>query len=215
MKRVLSFAVLLALAVSAAEAPTARAAVPNRLYGTAMLNGQPAAVGTSIVALAGGKPCATVSVATLAASGTSYPYRMDVPDANADGACKPGAVLTFTIGGVTAAQTFTLDDTGAFQRLDLTAPGTPNVTAGAVRSVNLASGCTEVLSGFPDKTPAQEIALAVSPSTSVAAIWVADRLTGRYRGFNPNAVDFSDLQAVNRGDAMRVCVRTAATLTQP
>lgn len=215
MKRVLSFAVLLALAVSAAEAPTARAAVPNRLYGTAMLNGQPAAVGTSIVALAGGKPCATVSVATLAASGTSYPYRMDVPDANADGACKPGAVLTFTIGGVTAAQTFTLDDTGAFQRLDLTAPGTPNVPAGSARSVNLAPGCNQVSSTFPDNTPPQEIALAISPMTAVAAIWVADRSTGLFRGFNPNAVDLSDLRAVNRGDLIRACVREAATLTQP
>lgn len=210
---------LAALAVAvlvpfARHAAPARAQVPNRIFGTVTLNGQPAAVGTTIEALTAGKSCGTTTVRQTTVSGTSYPYQMDLPSTN-EPACKPGAVVTFTVGGATAGQTFTLTDVGDFARLDLTAPGTPNVPTTASNTVSLrAGGCTDVTSTFPNGTTPQTIAAAIAPASALNAIWRVDRATGMHRGFSPLAPFASDLQTVDRGDTLRICTTAAATLTQ-
>lgn len=197
----------------AVTASTVTAQVPNRLYGTVTLNGSAAPVGTVIVAQTAGKACGQTTVTATAVSGTTYPYVLDVPGGGAAAECKPGAVLTFTVGGQTAAQTFTLDDIASFQRLDLTAPGIPNVPV-TTRTVELAAGCTDVTSSFPDGTTAAAVAAAVSPAGALSAIWRYDAAAGAYRGFAPGSFA-SDLATVSRGDTLRICTSAAATLSAP
>ncbi len=208
-------AVLFGLARAAAPA---HAQIPNRLYGTVTLNGAPAPVGTPIVALTNGKTCASTTVQRLDVGGTSsaplYPYVLDVPAQGADPICKPGAVVTFTVGGVTAGQTFTLDDLATFNRIDLTAPGTPNVPS-QNQTVNLAAGCTDVTSTFPNGTTPATIAAAVSPASALAAIWRYDAASGHHQGYSPATDWASDLTSVAQGDKLRICTSAAATLTQP
>lgn len=194
------------------------AQVPNRLYGSVTLNGAPAPVGTTIVALAGGKSCGTTTVAALQVGGSAaspiYPYILDVPAPGSDPVCKPGAILTFTVGGLTAAQAFTLDDLASFQRLDLTAPGTPNVPA-TTTTVALAQGCTEVTSTFADGTPTATLVAAISPAGALDAIWRYDAAARLYRGYSPTGTIASDLATINRGDTLRICASAAASLTAP
>ncbi len=189
----------------------------NRIYGSATLNGASAPVGTTIVAVTeGSKVCATTTTTQLQANATarSYPYVMDIPSGPAAPECKPGAVITFAVGGLTAAQSFTIDEIGSFRLIDLTAPGTPNVPS-TTRTVTLTAGCTEVTSTFPDNTPAATVAAAVAPATALSAFWRADGTQGAFRGHGPLSAAASDLATVNRGDALRFCTTTAATLTQP
>jgi hypothetical protein len=209
-----AFAAALTLLVVSFTAQPAHAAVPNRLYGTVTLNGQPAPVGTTIVGLTGGKQCASATVSATAISGTSYPYIMNIPDGSADFDCKPGAVIVFTVGGVTAGQTVTLDDVGTFFRVDLTAPGTPNVPT-TTRTVNLPAGCSEVTSSFANATTPQTIAQAIAPADALVSIWRFDATAGAHRGYSPATAFASDLTAVNRNDALRICTTAPATLTQP
>jgi hypothetical protein len=194
---------------------TVQAAPPNRVYGTVTLNGAPAPVGTVIVALTGGKVCGTTTVTTTAVSGTTYPYVLNLPDPNAPLECKAGAVITFTVAGLPAGQTITLDDLGTFFRVDLVAPGTPNLPGAATRTVTLAPGCTDVVSAFPDGTSPQAVAAAVTPADALQAIWRYDAATGRYAGFSPAAPFASDLTSVNRTDTIRICTGAPATLTLP
>lgn len=120
-------AVVIAVLVAVGAARTAHAAPPNRVYGTVTLHGAPAPVGTTIVALTGGKVCGTTTVTATAVSGSSYPYVLNLPDPAAPLECKPGAVITFTVAGLPAGQRITLDDLGTFLRVDLIAPGIPAV----------------------------------------------------------------------------------------
>lgn len=200
-----------------------RAAVPNRLYGAVTLNGQPAAPGTPIVALTAGKTCASGQVVAPQPP-NNYAYILDVPDANAAQECKPGAVITFTVGGQTAGQTFTLSDIGDFARLDLVAPGTPNVPVtasataipiSATRTVNLGMGCSDVPSPFADSTKPETIAAAITPGTALDGIWRYDTPAQTYRAFNPNAPTISDLTTVNKNDPLRICMNAPATITVP
>lgn len=211
------------LAGAAALIPSLRSApvsaqVPNRVYGTVTLDGTAAPVGTPVqaqVAGAAGKICGAGSVSSLAVSGTSYPYQLDLPSGDAPQECKPGAIVIFLVGGKTAGQTFTLSDIGSFQRLDLIAPGTPNIPAGAIaRTVSLVAGCTDMTSGFPDGATPQTIAAAATPAV-VTAIWRFDATANVYQGWSPDVTFASNLTSVRRGDALKVCASAAATLNQP
>ena len=199
------------------QAGEVHAQLGNRVYGSVTLNGAPAPIGTTIVALTGGNQvCATTTVTQLQAnvSARTYPYVMDVPSGASAPECRPGAIITFTVGGVTAAQSFTIDDIGSFRLLDLTAPGTPNVPA-TTRAITLNAGCTDVTSTFPDNTPAATVAAAVTPSTALSAFWRFDAALNAFRGYGPASNVASDLTTVNRGDALRFCTGAAATLTLP
>jgi hypothetical protein len=194
------------------------AQVPNRVYGTVTLDGAAAPVGTPIQAQVAGLPgkiCGAASVGSLQVSGTSYPFQMDLPSGNPPEECKPGAVVIFLVGSKTAGQTFTLSDLGSFQRLDLTAPGTPNIPAGAIsRTVSLVAGCTDMTSGFPDGATPQAIAAAASPAV-VTAIWRFDSTANAYLGWSPDVSFASNLTSVRRGDALKVCASGTGTLNQP
>jgi hypothetical protein len=196
----------------------AAAQVPNRLYGTVTLDGAAAAPGTAIqaqVANAPGKICGSTTVRSLQVSGTAYPYLLDVPDGNAPEECKPGAVLIFLVGGKTAGQTFTLSDLGSFQRLDLSAPGTPNVPVSGGPTVALARGCTDVTVSFPDGTSTEVVAAAITPAGVLDGIWRFEAQANAYHGYNPSVLFASDLPNVRRGEMLRICTSAPATLTQP
>ena len=213
-------ALLLIAAVCAAglaPSPT-RAAIPNRVYGSVTLNGSPAPLGTQIEALTEGKRCGSAAVTPPDRNGNAY--ILDVPDWNAAPECKPGAIITFTVGAVTAAQSFTLDDLGSFHRINLTAPGTPNVPAGATsaptpRTVALPTGCTDLISGFPEGTAPAVVAAAVAPPQALSGIWRWDAARSLYFGYSPNIVAASDLTAINRGDTLRLCTTEPASITVP
>jgi hypothetical protein len=213
MRNVAALAAVLLLLVGLGR--TAHAAPPNRVYGTVTLNGAPAPVGTVIVALTGGKVCGTTTVVATAISGNSYPYVLNLPDPSAPLECKPGAVITFTVAGLPAGQSITLDDLGTFFRVDLVAPGTPSVPGAGGRTVALASGCTDVVSTFADGTAPEVVAAAVTPADALQAIWRYDAAAGRYAGYSPAAPFASDLTSINRSDTIRICTGAPATLTQP
>ena len=207
------------------------AAPPNRLYGSVTLNGAPAPVGAVIAAQVDGKGCASSTVLRTAATTnpTQYPYSMDVPDGNADPACKPGAVLTFRINGILAAETHTLDDVGTFRLLNLTAPGTPNVPAAPATTATaapaptatpapaagtaLVSGCNELASPYATGTLPSTIAVLVSPPSALMGIWRYDPETQLYRGYIPAQGAPIDLGAISKGDILRICVTQDAQLS--
>lgn len=206
-------AAVIALLGAVVAVRTVHAAPPNRVYGTVTLHGAPAPVGTVIVALTGGKVCGTTTVTATVVSGSSYPYVLNLPDPAAPLECKPGAVITFTVAGLPAGQRITLDDLGTFFRVDLVAPGMPDVPG--ARTVALPTGCTDVVSTFPDGTPAAAVAAAVVPAEALHAIWRYDPATGRYAGFSPAAPLASDLTTVNRAEFLRVCTAGPAALRLP
>jgi hypothetical protein len=75
---------------------------PNRLHGTAMVGGEPAAPGTSIQASVGTQACGET---TVEAGGA---YVVDVASAASQTGCgTDGATITFTVGGTRATQTAT------------------------------------------------------------------------------------------------------------
>src|SRR5579884_3153643 len=92
---------------------------PHRFFGKVTLNGGPPPVGTRVEAFIAGKLCGSGQTTT---GGT---YVVDVDNATRTPGCGTrGATITFTIAGLTAAQTGTFRD-GGFEQLDLSASGVP------------------------------------------------------------------------------------------
>jgi hypothetical protein len=121
LSRVLLLLATLALSGSLASA-AAQGAPPNRFYGTATLNGQPAPAGTVVTAFTNGKQCGTGQVA---ADGR---YVVDVDDfTHTDGCGADGSKVTFQIAGVDAAESADYTQ-GSFTQLNLTASGTPSTS---------------------------------------------------------------------------------------
>lgn len=187
----------------------AAAQVPNRLYGTVTLNGAPAPVGATVQAISGSLRCGNTTVIPADPNGNTW--IMNVGSAVGDRDCKPGVTVTFTVNGQPAAQSFTMDDLGSFQRINLTAPGTPPVSASALA---LAAGCTEVNSTFADGATGATIAAAITPAADVQGIWWYDQALGGYRGYHPAASAANDLPPVPRGQTLRICVANAASLAR-
>ena len=110
----IAFALILATGVGATTVQ-AQAVPPARFHGTAMMNGQPAPVGTVVQALVGGVVCGT---GTVSADGS---YRVDVTAAVSQPGCGiNGAPVTFTVGGLRARETGTFQS-GMFIPLNLSA----------------------------------------------------------------------------------------------
>jgi hypothetical protein len=217
MKTLVGIAAAIALVATgfeAGRAAPAHAQIPSRLYGSVTLNGAPAPIGTPVTVGTAGKVCARTTVARLDVVETSYPYVMDVPEGGSPQECKPGAVMTFMVGNAVAAQTYTMGEFPMFQRIDLTAPGNPNVP-GMATTIPLTRGCTNVVSTFPNGTPAATVAAAISPSAALSMIMKFDATVMSYLSFGPAAVGLKQLTTVNRGDILRVCVGATGTLTPP
>ena len=90
---------------------SAQRVIPHAFLGSATVNGSPAADGTVVAALVDGRQVAAKSV-----SGGSYPVLLVEPD----GDSFVGKTVTFTIGGIPAAETF-LWVQGEVTELNLTA----------------------------------------------------------------------------------------------
>jgi hypothetical protein len=90
---------------------------------------------------------------------------------------------------------------------------TTSGSSGATEMVDLVAGCNNVALTYPNGTPPGQV--AVSPSSALDAIWRYDAATGRFVGYSPLPGAPNDLTALNRLDAVFVCVDTPATLTHP
>lgn len=78
----------------------------------------------------------------------------------------------------------------------------------------LARGCNQIVSAFPDGTLPATLAAAVTPAGVVLAIWRWEG-GGRIAGWAPDSGAPVNLLAVNRLDALWLCVRAPAQLQQP
>lgn len=88
---------------------------PTRFFGSVTLNGQVAAVGTSVAAVVGGATCGSTMVTTAGA------YSIDVGGSGASATCNTaGAVVSFLVNGQPATPTSTLQP-GMFLQLNLSA----------------------------------------------------------------------------------------------
>jgi hypothetical protein len=88
--------------------------------------------------------------------------------------------------------------------------------ASAQRSVNLVVGCNPVALTYPDGTAITTVAAGVAPAGSLDTIWKYLPAEGRWLGYMASAPpEVSDLQTVQRLDAVFVCVNVVATITMP
>lgn len=108
------------------------------------------------------------------------------------------------IGGVSATTTATIGSAAAV------------AAATAAATVMLVGGCSNVIATWPDATPPSTIVAAVSPPGAVTALWRYDTAAGRFLAYAPSVrAVVNDLLAVNRLDALFICVTTPATLVRP
>ena len=92
------------------SAVSAQRVIPHAFLGSATVNGSPAANGTVVAALVDGQQVAAKSV-----TGGTYPVLLVEPS----GGSFDGKTVTFTIGGIAAAQTFIWEQ-GEVTELNLT-----------------------------------------------------------------------------------------------
>ncbi len=93
----------------------------------------------------------------------------------------------------------------------VTPVATATPTAPTMESVALVAGCNPVASTYPDDTPIATIGGAVSPSGILISIWWFDTSTSRWLGYSPQFPAASDLTAVDRLDAIFICVSSSGT----
>jgi hypothetical protein len=88
--------------------------------------------------------------------------------------------------------------------------------ASAQRTVDLVLGCNPVALTYPDGTAIATVGSGVAPAGSLDAIWKFLPAEGRWIGYSAGApAEVSDLQTVERLDAVFVCVNVVATITMP
>jgi hypothetical protein len=93
---------------------------------------------------------------------------------------------------------------------------TATPTTGATESVTLVGGtCNPVASTYPDGTPITTIANAVSPSGILLSIWWFNPGAGAWLGYSPQFPQASDLTAVDRLEAIFICVSSAGSWSRP
>jgi hypothetical protein len=89
-------------------------------------------------------------------------------------------------------------------------------TANAQRTVDLVVGCNPVALTHADGTAVTTVAAGVQPADSLISIWKFLPAENRWIGYSAGAPpEVSDLQTVERLDAVFVCVSTVATITMP
>ena len=108
---------------------------PSRFVGTVLVNGQPAANGTTVEAHIGSTVCGST---TVFISGSDARYTLDSPDtASVAGCGTDGATVTFFVGGQQAAQTGTWHNY-QLNTVNLTVGGAATATATAAAPTPLA-----------------------------------------------------------------------------
>ena len=85
----------------------------------------------------------------------------------------------------------------------------------AQESVPLVMGCNPVALTYDDGTAIATVAATVQPEGSLTSIWKLLPAEGRWLGYAAAAPQASDLQTVERLDAVFVCVNVAATISRP
>jgi hypothetical protein len=97
------------------------------------------------------------------------------------------------------------------------ATATPTVTpTPAMASVTLVGGaCNPVASTYPDNTPIATIAGAVSPSGILISIWWFNPGASAWLGYSPQFPQVSNLNDVDRLEAIFICVTSAGTWSRP
>ncbi len=81
------------------------------------------------------------------------------------------------------------------------------------RTVDLSPGCTPLTSKYPDSTPVELLATAVSPARSLVAMWTRDR--GGWLGYSPSYTRFSDDFVQDSDGWFFVCTSGRAEFTEP
>jgi len=176
----------------------------------------------------GGDLCVNGAVAIVAtATDTTTPdtsafsLKQDLPAGTCAGAATATAVAataTAAVATATTAPTSTPAGSATPTRTATPVPGaaTATPTTGPMESVTLAGNtCNPVASTYPDDTPIATIAGAVSPSANLISIWWLDAANGRWLGYSPQFVAESDLTAVDRLEAIFICVSSASTWSRP
>jgi hypothetical protein len=88
--------------------------------------------------------------------------------------------------------------------------------ASAQRTVDLVVGCNPVALTYPNGTATTTVAEGVAPAGALDTIWKYLPADGRWLGYMASAPpEVSDLQTVQRLDAVFVCVNVVATITMP
>jgi len=78
------------------------------------------------------------------------------------------------------------------------------------------AGCNPVSSTWADGAAASAVAAAVAPADALDAIWAFDTAAGTWLGYSPTApAGVSDLDTVDRLDAIFICVDADATVSRP
>lgn len=90
-------------------------------------------------------------------------------------------------------------------------------SASAQRVVDLiGGGCTPVALTHDDGTDVATVAAGVEPADALISIWKFLPASGSWAGYAAGAPpEVSDLQTVERLDAVFVCVSAAATISMP
>jgi hypothetical protein len=92
------------------------------------------------------------------------------------------------------------------------APG----SASADRTVDLVLGCTPVALTHADGTDIATVAAGVQPANALVSIWKFLPAQASWSGYAAGApAGVSDLQTVERLDALFVCANAVATITMP
>ncbi|MGB6837140.1 MAG: hypothetical protein WBF66_05510, partial [Dehalococcoidia bacterium] len=123
--------------------------------------------------------------------------------------------------------TFTAVQAGVDVTVTCALASNPDVTAAAtarigspqlegVDDVPLVAGCNPVSSTWPDGTEATVAGDQVSPSEALVAIWRFDAESGTWLGYSPEGPEgVSDLESIDRLDAIFICVDADATVSRP
>jgi uncharacterized protein YkwD len=145
---------------------------------------------------------------------------------------KPGStVVGFAVGAMPAATvtvvagqpqsvTVTNDVTGAVAAAPAQASTTSAsyglASAGAMETVSLVAGCTNVPMTWPAGTPLTMVAAEIAPSGALDAIWRWDSTRNAYLGYSsrPGApADYATIQ--QKFEAAFVCMKAAGSMSRP
>ena len=89
-----------------------------------------------------------------------------------------------------------------------------NAATPPLLSIFLPAGCTSQTISSPDGTPVQQVADLVQPGSALQSIWRRNP-DGDFDGYFPLSGAANDLQTLNRGDVVHICVSTDAVWFQP
>jgi hypothetical protein len=147
---------------------------------------------TSVATATGGPAAPCAPVATVTPTPTNTP------------------IVTPTVTGTPPTSTPTVTLTPI--------PGlaTATATTSPTESVTLVGGtCNPVASTYPDDTAITTIGNAVSPSGILISIWWFNAGAGVWMGYSPQFPQASDLTAVDRLEAIFICVSSAGSWSRP